>query len=158
MVFRNGVIFRPSPRLDFDAEIIELEDLDGGAMIYRSEMRQSFSWDPQLHDFEDIDKSMQIVADGRWKQAIVPKGRLIHDRSWVGRNPVYERKRFDGIAWRRQYRSFRMKWRMRFDLTPHVLFECVYPLATLLRSQWVISLADVVIQFRATRRARRGGA
>jgi GT2 family glycosyltransferase len=158
LIVRNGVIFRPRPRLDFSAELTEVEDLDGGAMIYRSEMRKSFSWDPNLYDFEDLDKSIQIMTDGVWKQGIVPKGKLIHDRSWLARNPVYEKTRFDGLAWRRQYRSFRSKWRMRLDLKSHLLFECAYPLVTVFRSQWVISAINILIQIRATRQAHQARA
>jgi len=148
MIIEDGVIRFQRPRLNFQDDLIEVEYVDAGAMLYRTEMRESFSWDPEMLDFEDEDKSLQILRDGKWKQAIVPKGRLIHDRSWLGRNPTYERKRLDGLAWRRAYRSFRAKWRLRLDLRSHLLYEVVYPTLTLTRCQRLMTALNRFIQMR----------
>jgi hypothetical protein len=155
LVIRNGVMLKRHPRLDFQADFIEVQELNAGAMLYRTEMNESFSWDPQMYDFEDEDKSLQIIRDGRWKQAIVPRGRLIHDRSWLGHNPNYERQRFDGLAWQREYRLFRAKWGLRLDLRSHVLYELVYPTLTLTRCQWLVSAPHRLVEMRIKTKLQR---
>jgi GT2 family glycosyltransferase len=134
LVIKDGVIFKRAPELNVDANWVEVQDLDGGAMLYRTEMRDHFTWDDRyaMYDlsgvFDDIDKSLQIMRDGRWKQAIVPRGRMIHDRSWLGRDPRYERNRLNGSAWRRSYKLFRTRWGLRLDMRSHLLFELAFPL------------------------------
>lgn len=137
LAIRHGVVRRIKPRTPTKADYVEVDDLDGGAMLFRTEMRNDFSWDERLEGaMEDLDKSIQIVKVGKWRQAIVPSGRLIHDRSWVGHRPTYEGKRFDGLTMRRSYRLFRQKWGLRLDLRTHFLFEVAYPMLTLARSPW----------------------
>jgi GT2 family glycosyltransferase len=151
IVIRNGVIRRLPARLEFDANWVEVNDLSAGAMLYRTEMRRSFSWDPDAGHFEDLDKSLQIIRSD-WKQAIVPKGRLIHDRSWLRTASNYQRVRLDGLSMRESYRFVRRKWGMRFDLLSHILYELVYPSLTLISCAWLSSLFAWFVQMRAIRR------
>jgi GT2 family glycosyltransferase len=140
LVIRNGVITRRLPELDFRADWIEVEHVDGGAMLYRTEMNRDFSWDNRfVGSMDDLDKSLQVMRGSRWKQAIVRKGRLIHDRSWVRVNPAYEKTRFNGLAMCRSYRLFRRKWGLRFPLRSHFLYEIAYPALTLTRCPLTVS-------------------
>ena len=152
-IIRNGVIHAQIPRLNFQVDYLQLEFLDAGAMLYRTEMRNSFSWENR--DFEDEDNALSILKEGRWKQAIVPNARLVHDRTWVRHKRDYERQRLDGLSWRRSYRSFRAKWGLRFDLRVHVMYELVWPALTLSRCQWLMSDLEEFIQVRKLHRLRR---
>lgn len=129
IVVHNRVIHIRKPNLDSDRSYIEVNDVNAGAMLYRTEMRRSFSWDPAAADLEDLDKSIQIITDGKWKQAIAQKGKLVHDRSWLGQAHDYERKssRINGLSMRRSYRYFRAKWGLRLELRDHLMLELLYP-------------------------------
>jgi GT2 family glycosyltransferase len=152
ITIKNGVVSQHRPILS-DSEFIEVDDLDGGAMLYRTEMRRQFAWETRFHNaFDDLDKSLQIMKSGKWKQVILPKGRLVHDRSWLGRNPVYQKKRLNTVAWRRQYRIFQMKWGLRLDMKSHVLFELVYPTLAVTRSDLPMSILGRFFQMREGRR------
>jgi GT2 family glycosyltransferase len=138
MVFRqNGVVSTEPTKPDLNVDLMEVDYIDG-AFLYRREMGGSFSWDPRMRVFEDYDRSLQIMRDGKWKQVIVPKGGVIHDHSWIGSNAKYETERFDGLGWRVAYRYFRGKWGLRFELRSHILYELVSPAVTLTRCQWLI--------------------
>ena len=153
LVIRDGVLKRVIPRLDFRANFMIVEDLDGSAMLYRTQMRNSFSWDGRYTcTFDDIDKSLSIVRDGRWKQAIVPNGQVIHDRSWLGATREYEKRRYNGIAMRRSYRMFRAKWRLRFGMREHLPLELIWPVLTLARWQSGIAILHRIIQIRTQKR------
>jgi len=134
---RNGVILRRRASLDLEVDPVEVDDLDG-TMLYKTEMQKSFSWDPNLFVLEDIDRSLQVMRSGEWKQAIAPKAKVIHDRSWV-EDPSSENERSNGLIWRRSYRSFRSKWGLRFNLRAHLLLEAVFPALTLMRFGWAMS-------------------
>jgi GT2 family glycosyltransferase len=136
---RNGVIRPIYPVLNSSASWIEIQDVDGGAMIHRTEMRDCFAWDDQSGFFQDTDKSLQILRSGKWKQAIVPKGKLIHDRSWVRKYPVYESVRFDGLTLHHDYEYFRKKWGLRLNLRAHILYELIYPTVALIRFPLTVS-------------------
>jgi GT2 family glycosyltransferase len=155
ITIRNGVIHRQRPKLDFDKEWIEVNDVNAGAMLYRTEMRESFSWDPKAWYLEDLDKSLQINAKNRWRQAIVPQGRLIHDRSWIRQCTVYEEKRFDGFSLQRSYRYIRAKWGLRFAMKRHLFFELVYPTLTLTRCRWLSSAFNRFVEMRVKARNTR---
>lgn len=154
IVIKNGVIYWQTPRLNPEVDWIEANDLAGGAMLHRLELRDSFSWDPKAADFEDYDKSLQIIRDGKWKQAIITKGELIHDRSWLGHIPQYDTIRLDGLSWRRSYRYIRAKWGLRFDMRSHILYELVYPALTLTRCSWLVSAFNKLVQASALRGKR----
>jgi GT2 family glycosyltransferase len=155
LTVKNGVVSRQRPTMS-DSEFIEVNDLDGGAMLYRTEMRREFTWDARFRNaFDDLDKSLQITKSGKWKQVILPKGRLIHDRSWLGRNPAYQKRRVDTFAWRRQYRVLRMKWKLRLDMKSHVLFELVYPTLAVIRSNLPMTLLGRFFQMREGKRGSR---
>jgi hypothetical protein len=152
-IIRDGVIHMQIPTLNFQVDYMQVEFLDAGAMLYRTEMRNSFSWENR--DLEDEDNALSILKEGKWKQAIVPNARLIHDRSWLGHKRDYERKRLDGLSWRRSYERFRAKWGLRFGLRQHVLLELVWPALALGRCQWLMSDLAQFIQMRKIRRLRR---
>jgi GT2 family glycosyltransferase len=136
---RNSVIHKHRVIADARADWIEVNSLGACCMLYKTEMNRAFSWDPGAADFEDLDKSLQIISNGTWKQAIIPKARVIHDRSWLGRMPKYERLRLDGLSWRRSYKYIRAKWNLRLDMLSHIMYELVYPALTITRSQRVMS-------------------
>jgi GT2 family glycosyltransferase len=136
---RNGVIRPTNPVFDSSAYWLEVQHVDGGAMVFRTEMRDCFTWDDRSGAFEDWDKSLQMMRSGKWKLAIVPNGKLIHDRSWVGKYPSYERVRFDGLALHRDYKYFRKKWGLRLDLRGHILFDLIYPAVALTRFPVTVS-------------------
>ena len=153
LVIRNGVVRRAYPKLDFDAKWIEVQDLDGSAMIYRTEMRKDFSWDGRYScAFEDLDKSLSILRSGKWKQAIVPRGRVIHDKSGLGKTPEYEKRRFDGLAVYQSYGKFRSKWGLRLDFRAHLLATVILPSLTILHSQRAIGLVNNQVRRRMARR------
>ncbi len=141
LLVRRGVIHMYRPTLDASSWI-EIQHINGGAMLFRTEMRKCFMWDDRAGALEDLDKSLQILRSARWKQAIAPRGRLIHDRSWVGKNPNYERTRFNGMTLYRNYEYFRRKWGLRLNLRAHVLYEAIYPLVTLTRFPITVSQID----------------
>lgn len=156
LIIRNGVLIQQEPELDFQAELVEVNHIGSGAMLYRTDMRESFSWEDKLQTgFEDLDKSLQILRDGRWKQALVPKGRIIHDRSWLVHLSKYEKTRLNGLTLRSQYRLFCKKWGIRLDLVSHLLYELVFPTLTLLRCSWSISLISKFVEMRRARKLRR---
>jgi len=135
LVIKHGVVSTIPVRLDPNKNWMEVEDLDGGAMLVKTDMLKDFQWDERYRGaFDDIDKSLQILRVGKWKQAIVPTARLIHDRSWLEQNPRYTSVRLDGLQHRRSYRLFRKKWGLRVDFKTHVLMEMIY-LLTLIRWQ-----------------------
>ena len=138
--FHGSVVRSEQAKVDHHSDFIEV-DYSDGSMLYRTEMGESFDWDPRMFVFEDLDRSLQIIRSGKWKQAISPLGRLIHDRSWNDLHN-YDRDRLAAILWRRAYRSFRLKWGLRFDLRSHVLFEVVYPMLASLRTYDLISRMD----------------
>lgn len=128
LILRDGKVLRKWPSFDGATDWIEVEDLDGGAMLYRTEMRECFSWDTRYSGgFDDLDKSLSIMRSGKWKQAIIPKGKLIHDRSWHGIRPAYEKHRYNALATRDSYNLFRRKWQVRLDMQSHLLFALVFP-------------------------------
>ena len=124
---RNGVIEVSRPILDSAIPWIEIQHIDGGAMFFRTEMRDYFTWDDNSGFLQDLDKSLQILRTGKWKQAIATGGRLIHDRSWVGKRPKYEQARFNGLTLHRNYEYFRKKWGYRLTMRTHLLYEVIYP-------------------------------
>jgi len=126
---RNGVINMSRPILDYALSWIEIQHISGGAMLFRTEMKDYFTWDSA--GLEDLDKSLQIWRTGKWKQAIATGGRLIHDRSWVGKRPKYEQARFNGLTLHRNYEYFRKKWGYRLTMRTHLLYEVVYPAVTI---------------------------
>lgn len=139
---RGGVIHRIPVILD-SSPWIEVEYLGGGATMFRTEMRDCFSWDEEYRTgFEDLDNCLQILRARKWKQAIACRGRLIHDRSWVGKNPRYERSRFNGFRLRRNYRYFRKKWGLRLDMKSHILTELVYPVVEFAHFPFTVSQID----------------
>jgi len=150
LIVRDGVIHMYRPSVDTPAPWIEIQHIDGGAMFFRTEMREIFTWDDRSGFLQDLDKSLQIVRSARWKQAIAPRGRLIHDRSWVGKKPIYEGTRFNGMTLHRNYEYFRKKWGLRLNLRTHLLYEAVFPLVTLTRFPVTVSQID-----KYTRSARR---
>src|SRR5208283_4661140 len=103
---RNGVINISRPFLNSVLPWTEVQRIDGGAMLFRTEMRECFTWDDRSGFLQDLDKSLQILRSGKWKQAITPEGKLIHDRSWVGQQPKYEQARFNGLNLHRSYEQF----------------------------------------------------
>jgi len=129
LVTRNHVISIVPAKLELSRQFIDVNHIDNGAMLTKTSMLKDFRWDNRLPGLEDYDKSLQIIRGGKWKQALVPDARLIHDRSWL-RDPqeqAYARVRGDGFARRRAYRLFRRKWGLRFDLKEHILIELVSP-------------------------------
>jgi len=123
--------------------VIEVEDLDGGAMIMRTKMLNDFEWDDRYGTWlEDLDKSLQIIRGRKWKQAIAPKARLIHDRSWLNQQHEYVRVRLNGLSERRSYRLFRSKWGLRLDMRMHLSYELIFPFFTLIRWQWPRTALD----------------
>lgn len=149
LTIRNGVIITQEEGMNSEADCMEVDILDGVA-LYRTEMvGSSFSWDSQMYFLEDVDRSLQIIKDGRWKQAIVPKGKLIHDRSWLGHNPGYEKKRVDGLVSRRAYKSFQAKWGLRYPPRSHLYYEIVLPILTLTRCQRLTSYYGRYIDLRS---------
>jgi len=149
LLTKNGVLYIKRPTLTSGAAWIEVESLDGSAFLYRTIMRDTFSWDDRLGEFEDYDKSLQILYGGKWKQVIVPKGRVIHDHSWLGSNLNYQRKRHDGIAVRRSYKLFCAKWGVRLDLRSHILLELIFPTLTLTRQDRLVGFITTFIEKRA---------
>ena len=150
LLVRDGVIHMYRPSVDTPTPWIEIQHIDGGAMFFRTEMREVFTWDDRSGFLQDLDKSLQIVRSARWKQAIAPRGRLVHDRSWVGKKPNYEGTRFNGMTLHRNYEYFRKKWGLRLNLRTHFLYEAVFPLVTLTRFPVTVSQID-----KYTRSARR---
>jgi GT2 family glycosyltransferase len=142
---RNGVISMFQPSLT-SSSYMEINHIDGGAMLYRTTMREQFQWDDHSGFLQDLDKSMQILLSTKWKQAIVTSAMLIHDRSWVGKIPNYEGTRFNGLTLYRNYEYFRRKWGLRLNLRTHVLYEVVYPALTLTRFPITISQLDKFIR------------
>jgi len=131
LIIKDGVISKVHPSLD-SRDLITLEDLDGGAMLLRTEMLKDFRWDGRyMGGFDDLDKSLQIMYRSKWKQAILPHERLIHDRSWVDQEQGYAAVRLNGLAIRKSYRLFRKKWRLRLSLRDHLYFELIYPMVTI---------------------------
>ncbi|HYW01944.1 MAG TPA: glycosyltransferase [Candidatus Acidoferrum sp.] len=145
LIIRNGVINVRRPLLD-DSAWIEIQHIDGGAMIFRIQMRDCFTWDDRSGFLQDLDKSLQILRSGRWKQAIAPSGKLIHDRSWVGKKPKYEQTRFNGLTLHNNYEYFRKKWGLRLDLRTHLLYEVLYPGLALTHCPITVSQIDRFIR------------
>jgi GT2 family glycosyltransferase len=159
LVIKDGVIFRPLPKWNALEKSIEVQDLDGGAMLMKSAMLSDFQWDSHYFGaFGDLDKSLQILRVGKWKQAIVPAARLVHDRSWLqDRNESsYVRTRLDGLTARRCYHYFRRKWHLRLPLVEHILSELGFPLLTIIPWQWPNAAVDKFL--RSNRRVRRESA
>jgi len=143
LVIRNGVISRLPPVLDDRKKWIEVQDLDGGAMLMRTKMLKDFVWDDRYGNaLEDLDKSLQIFRGGKWKQAIVPNVRLVHDRSWLGQQHKYVQARLNGLSQRRSYRLFRAKWGLRLDMRNHLNYELISPVFTLIRWEWPRTALD----------------
>jgi GT2 family glycosyltransferase len=150
LVIKNGVISRVPPELGLQRKLIEVEDLDNGAMLMKTEMLKDFQWDIQVGALHDLDKSLQIVSAGKWKQAVVANARLVHDRSWL-QDPherEYVRTRLDGLTIRRSYDLFRRKWGLRLDLRSHIYLELVLPLLTLIPSQRPSTALDAFLRDR----------
>ena len=139
LIIKNHVLSIVPAKLEVSRKFIEVNHIDNGAMLMKTSMLKDFRWDDRLLGMEDTDKSLQIISGGKWKQALVPDARLIHDRSWL-RDPqeqAYARVRFsagDAFVRRRSYRVFRRKWGLRFDLKEHILIELVSPLLTIIPS------------------------
>jgi GT2 family glycosyltransferase len=155
LIIKNHVISKVPAKLEVYRKFIEVNHIDNGAMLMKTSMLKDFRWDNRLLGFEDTDKSLQIICGGKWKQAVVPDARLIHDRSWL-RDPqeeTYARIRQDSFASRRSYRIFRRKWGLRFNMTAHILTELVLPLLTMIPSQRPKnSLNEFIRLTRASRR------
>jgi GT2 family glycosyltransferase len=146
VVLRSRVFNRVEVKLNSEVDLMDVDYVRGG-FIYRREMGESFSWDPRMYVFEDLDRNLQIICSGKWKQGVVPKGRLIHDHPSIGGNPKYETERYNGLAWRRAYRAFRAKWGLRFPLRSHILYELVYPGLTLTHCKWLVIAFNRFITF-----------
>jgi GT2 family glycosyltransferase len=128
LVIRDNVIHPRPPVIEANKIYSEVQDLDGGAMIFKSKARKDFGWDPRIRaGFDDMDKSLQIWTSGKWKQAIIPHAKLVHDFSKTYDSDSYSKVRFDWIAIRDSYRFFCKKWRMRLELKSHLLYDRVYP-------------------------------
>ena len=159
LIIKDGVIFRPEPKWNPVEKSIEVEDLDGGAMLMKTAMLSDFQWDTHYFGaFDDLDKSLQILRTGRWKQAIVPAARLMHDRSWLQDRSAsaYVQTRLDGFVTRRSYHYFRRKWHLRLRLVDHIFYELGYPLLTSIPWQWPRTTVDKFL--RENRRVRRESA
>jgi GT2 family glycosyltransferase len=136
LIIKNHVMSVVPVKLEVYRKFIEVNHIDTGAMLMKTSMLKDFSWDNRLFLMEDYDKSLQIIYGGKWKQALVPDARIIHDRSWLQdpQERTYARIRLDGFVSRRSYRVFCRKWGLRFDLKRHILIELVSPLLTLIPS------------------------
>ena len=151
-----GIVPGHNP-INFNADYVEIEDLNGSAFLCRTEVTKVFAWDERfVNGFEDTDASLQVYKGGRWKLAIVPNGKIVHDRSWLGGRPKYEKRRFNGLTTRNSYRLLRTKWKLgRADLHTRFLFEAVYPFLTTINVDWVVtSLLQRIIQKRKLRANR----
>jgi GT2 family glycosyltransferase len=154
LIIKNRVISIVPAKLDLSRKFIDVNHIDNGAMLTKTSMLKDFRWDSRLLGIEDYDKSLQIIYEGKWKQALVPDARLIHDRSWL-RDPqehAYARIRGDGFVRRRAYRLFRRKWGLRFGLKEHILIELISPVLTMLPSRRPKNLLNEFI--RLTRASR----
>lgn len=159
ITIRNGVISTAEPKWNPLEKSIEVQDLDGGAMLMRTAMLSDFQWDSHYFGgFGDLDKSLQILRSGKWKQVIVPAARLVHDRSWLQDEAAapYVRTRLNGLVIRKCYHYFRKKWHLRLRLVDHLLCELGFPLLTLIPSQWPNRAVDKFL--RENRRLRKESA
>jgi len=156
-VIHDGVLLFRRPQLDTKADWIEVQCIDGGAMLYRTQLRDEFSFDEHYRMFEDYDASLQILYGGKWRLAIVPKGRVIHDRSWNRKTPEQEKIRHDGFAALYSYQRFRAKWGLRFSFREHILLEVFYPLFTLMGPAGSLARNSMgrLIDYRVERERRR---
>ena len=150
LIIKNHVVSIVPAKLELSRKFIDVNHIDNGAMLTKTSMLKDFRWDDRLPGMEDYDKSLQIIREGKWKQALVPDARLIRDRSWL-RDPQeqsYTRIRGDGFARRRAYRTFRRKWGLRFDLKEHILMELVSPILTMIPSRRPKNLLNEFIRLR----------
>lgn len=132
LVIQDGVLNLREPQLDTTADWVEVQYIDGGTMLYRTKLRDEFSFDEHYRILEDVDAGLQILYGGKWRQAVVPKGRVIHDRSWIEKMPKQAKVRHDSFAALHSYRWFRAKWGVRFCFRDHILIEAIDPLLELM--------------------------
>jgi GT2 family glycosyltransferase len=151
----DGVMRLRIPELNPSAKWTEVNNLNGSAFLYRTELRSSFSWDDSLGYFEDYDKSLQILQLHKWKQGIVHEAKIVHDSSPSEQDLHYRRHRMNGFAIRRSYRMFRAKWRLRLELRSHFLYEMLLPTITLIQSDWLLSALRGLIDLRVRAKMRR---
>jgi len=117
---------------------IPVDDVPGGTMILRTELLDSFNWDPQYFvGMGDIDKSMQILQTD-WKQVMATGIQFEHDTST---DPEYLKTRKDYRERYRSYRKFVSKWGLRYPLRRHLIFNYFF------RLPWpVMSLIETLYQ------------
>lgn len=106
---------------------VKVSEIFGGVMIFRREMKSSFMWDGRyLTGFSDLDKSMQILFNGRWKQVICLKSRVIHDKDSERDNSTkYSKIRYNYLEFYRSYYRFREKWGYRLAGTDHIYYKYI---------------------------------
>ena len=153
---RKNVIYSLPPIVAPNETYAEVQNLSGGAMVFKSEAREDFTWDPQFaRAFDDLDKSMQIWMSDRWKQAIIPRAKLTHDFTRSYQSNPYASVRYDWVAIRESYRLFRKKWNLRLDMKRHLLYEVVNPTLVSLPTKAPLKLLSEITGDRTMKRLAR---
>lgn len=121
-----------------DRPFVPVDDVPGGTMILRTELLDSFNWDPEYFvGMGDLDKSMQILETD-WKQVMANGIQFEHDTST---DPEYLKTRRDYRERHRSYRKFVSKWGLRYPLRRHLIFNYFF------RLPWpVMNLIETVYQ------------
>lgn len=108
-----------------DDPYVPVDDVPAGTMVFREELRDEFTWDPQFFiGMDDIDKSLQIMETD-WKQVMATGIAFEH---YVETDEEYQRVRKDYRERHRSYRKFVSKWGRRYPLRRHLIFNYFFRL------------------------------
>ena len=104
---------------------IQVEDVPGGTMVFRTALLEEFAWGSQFFvGMGDLDKSLQIMETD-WKQVMATHIAFEHN---VTTDEDYAQVRKDYRERHRSYRKFVSKWGYRLSLREHIMFNYLFRL------------------------------
>lgn len=130
---KNNIVKTSKPEIlpsQVKNEVIQVDDLSGGAMVFKKNLLDDFSWDPNYFvGFGDLDKGLQLKETG-YNFYIHTNVQAVHDKiSKKKDKKKYNKARRDYHEIRRSYLYFVDKWGYRLPWKRHLFYKyfCLLP-------------------------------
>lgn len=127
IVVHNNVVKMIEPKVPVSSkenEVLQVDDLSGGAMVFRRGLLSEFNWDPNYFlGFGDLDKGLQLKTSD-YNFYVDTRVKAIHDKvSKKRRATEYNKARRDYKEIRKSYVYFIDKWGYKFPWKRHLFYK-----------------------------------
>lgn len=123
---RNKIVCINSPVIPqtLTQRFFPVDDICAGAILYRRELKNSFTWDKNYFiAFDDLDKGLQLKQNLQLKFYIDTKNIFVHDKVSIQKGyELYNKSRRNYKQIRKSYIHFRKKWGLRMPLRQHFFY------------------------------------